>query len=85
MDDRPTLPSQERAFLLAIEVAGSEFKLANLIGVSQVAVNKAKHRGRCSAEMAAAIDAALAPRVTKHDLRPDLWPEPARQQEAEHA
>lgn len=58
----------------AIEIAGSEEKLGELIGYSQPAVNKAKRRGRPSAEMAAKIDAALAPKITKTELRPDLWP-----------
>ena len=60
----------------AIELAGSEAKLGELIGFSQVAINKAKQRGKVSAEMAAAIDDALGGQVTKFSLRPDLWPLP---------
>lgn len=58
----------------AISLAGSEAKLASLIGRSQVAVNKAKHRGRVSAEMAVAIEHAVG--VGRHELRPDLFPAP---------
>lgn len=65
---------QQAALEAAISIAGSEAKLGELIGYSQVAINKAKRGGRCSAEMAAAIDRALAPKVTKSRLRPDLWP-----------
>lgn len=80
MESHPTValvpePVPERVALeKAIGLAGSEEKLGELIGYSQPAVNKAKKRGRASAEMAAKIDAALAPQITKSDLRPDLWP-----------
>jgi DNA-binding transcriptional regulator YdaS (Cro superfamily) len=63
----------------AIKRAGSEAKLAALIGCSQVAINKAKHRNRVSGEMAVAIDKATEGDVSKSDLRPDLFePEEAR-------
>lgn len=57
----------------AIGLAGSEAKLGKLTGYSQVAINKAKRRGRVSAEMAAAIDSALHGQVQKSDLRPDIF------------
>ena len=66
----PTKSPLERA----IAKAGSEAKLASLIGCSQVAINKAKHRGKVSAEMAVKIEVALDGYVTRHDLRPDLFP-----------
>lgn len=63
----------------AIKRAGSEAKLAALIGCSQVAINKAKHRNKVSGEMAVAIDKAFAGEIKKSDLRPDLFePEEAR-------
>jgi len=71
-------PAMERA----IRKAGSEAKLAEMIGCSQVAVNKAKRRGRPSAEMAVAIDRALAGDPAKHDLRPDLFEAPSLQPKA---
>jgi len=61
----------------AIEKAGSEAKLAALVGCSQVAINKAKHRHKVTAEMAVKIETALDGYVTRHDLRPDLFPEHA--------
>ena len=60
----------------AIRIAGSEAKLAAMIGVTQPAVNSAKRRGSVSAQMALTIDRELAPRVTKEELRPDLFPQP---------
>lgn len=69
VDVRPDEPeaetSEQAAILKAIRLAGSEEKLANLIGYTQPAINKAKRAGRASPEMALAIDAALAPNVTK--------------------
>lgn len=58
----------------AIRLAGSQSKLARLIGVSQVAICKAKKTGRISARMASGIDAATRGKVAKSSLRPDLWP-----------
>ncbi|MDP2410390.1 MAG: YdaS family helix-turn-helix protein [Pseudolabrys sp.] len=65
----PDTPPIERA----IRRAGSEAKLAKLIGCSQVAINKAKHRNRVSGEMAVAIDRAFDGEISKADLRPDLF------------
>lgn len=59
----------------AIDLAGSEAKLAAKVGCSQVAINKAKHRGSVSAEMALSIERATGGVVTASELRPDLWPE----------
>lgn len=61
---------------LAIEFAGSEAKLGYGIGVSQVAINKAKKRGSVSAEMALAIHRFTDGKVPASDLRPDLWTNP---------
>jgi DNA-binding transcriptional regulator YdaS (Cro superfamily) len=62
----------------AIGLFGSEEKLAAAIGVSQPAVNKAKHRvaagGKVSGELAAKIDVATSGKISRHVLRPDLWP-----------
>lgn len=58
----------------AIRKAGSEAKLGEAIGFSQVAVNKAKH-GRPSPEMAMAIEKWSEGDVRACELRPDLpWP-----------
>jgi len=57
----------------AIHLAGSEAKLGRGTRFSQVAINKAKHRGRASAEMALAIHRFLHGAVSAHEIRPDIW------------
>jgi len=59
----------------AIEIAGSEAKLAALVGYSQAAINKAKRVGRVSAEMAVCLERAV--KIPRQQWRPDLWPEAA--------
>jgi len=70
--------SDETPIKIAIDLFGSEAKLASAIGVSQNAVNKAKHRVlngyAVSAEMALKIERATSGKVSKSTLRPDLWP-----------
>jgi DNA-binding transcriptional regulator YdaS (Cro superfamily) len=56
----------------AITLAGSEAKLAALIGCSQPAINKLRKAGRVSAEMAVKIEAAVG--ISRTLFRPDLWP-----------
>lgn len=60
----------------AIDIAGSEAKLGEGTGFSQVAINKAKHRGSVSAEMALAIHRFTVGQVPASALRPDLWASP---------
>ena len=75
MDDAALTP-QKQAFVAAIQLAGSEEKLADIIGCTQPAINKAKLRDTPIApEWALSIDARFAPVVTKSHLRPDLWPD----------
>lgn len=57
----------------AIALAGSEHKLGDGCGFSQVAINKAKKKGAISAEMAIAIHHFLKGAVPASRLRPDLW------------
>ncbi|MCC6776666.1 MAG: helix-turn-helix domain-containing protein [Hyphomicrobiales bacterium] len=71
MDRQPQNPIEE-----AIEIAGSEAKLGEGTGFSQVAINKAKRRGTASAEMALAIHHFLDGRVPASKIRPDLWDRP---------
>ena len=70
----PAAPTIAEAIASAIAIAGSQARLARLIGYSQVAVNKAKRRGSVSAEMAVAIERATG--VPRHALRPDIYPAP---------
>lgn len=58
----------------AIMRAGSEEKLGKALGYSQHAIWKAKKVGRVSAEMAAKLDQWSGGLISKHDLRPDLYP-----------
>lgn len=60
----------------AIEFAGSEAKLGDGIGFSQVAINKAKHKGRASPEMALAIHRFTGGAVPASKIRPDMWARP---------
>lgn len=64
----------ESLFRKAIEIAGSETRLAKAIGFSQNAVWTARKKGKPSAEMAVAIDKFTQGQVSKQQLRPDLWP-----------
>jgi DNA-binding transcriptional regulator YdaS (Cro superfamily) len=61
----------------AIQIAGSEAKLAALAGCSQPAINKAKHKGVVSPGLAAMIDRGLGGRVQKYELRPDVFDAPS--------
>jgi hypothetical protein len=54
----------------AIAEAGSEMKLGELTGYSQVAINKAKRAGKCTSDMAMAIAAATS--VPLRELIPDV-------------
>ena len=69
----PTPAATEQLFHRAIEIAGSEARLAKAIGFSQSAVWNARQKGRPSAEMAAAIHRFTNGQVSRHALRPDLW------------
>ncbi|MBO0715730.1 MAG: helix-turn-helix domain-containing protein [Rhizobiales bacterium] len=58
------------AMLAAIELLGSEWKLAEAIGYTQHAVWRAKTIGRVSARMATAIEAATDGKIKRLDLCP---------------
>lgn len=60
----------------AISLAGSEAKLGKGIGFSQVAINKAKHKGRASPRMALAIHRFTGGVVPASSIRPDIWARP---------
>ena len=60
----------------AIRIAGSESKLAEATGFSQVAINKAKRRGSVSPAMALAVHRFTGGAVPASTLRPDLWARP---------
>lgn len=61
----------------AIDRAGSQAKLAALIGKRQSHVSMWVKRGRVPADMCAPIEQAVDGAVTRHDLRPDIFGERA--------
>lgn len=62
----------------AIEIAGSQQKLADACGVKQASIWQAKEAGRASAELSMLIEQATGRKVLARDLRPDLpWPQPS--------
>ena len=61
------------AFRRAVALVGSESKLSRATGYSQPAINKARRKGRVTAEMAIAIERALHGAVSRQELRPDLF------------
>jgi DNA-binding transcriptional regulator YdaS (Cro superfamily) len=63
----------QECFKKAIEIAGSEHRLAKAIGYSQHAVWYARQKGRPSAEMALAIHRYTRGEVPKEQLRPDIF------------
>jgi DNA-binding transcriptional regulator YdaS (Cro superfamily) len=58
----------------AIAEFGSEARLAKAAGVTQPAINEAKQKGRVGHRLALGISRATEGRISKHDLRPDIWP-----------
>jgi DNA-binding transcriptional regulator YdaS (Cro superfamily) len=61
----------------AIAEFGSETKLAKAAGVAQASINESKKKNKIGHRLAAAIDRATEGRISKHDLRPDIWPRSA--------
>ena len=64
----------------AVEAAGSQSAFARLCNVSQPTVWAWLRGGRLPAEHVLAAEAATG--VSRHDLRPDIYPAPAPQAEA---
>jgi DNA-binding transcriptional regulator YdaS (Cro superfamily) len=60
----------------ALSLFGGQQAMANACGVTQAAVSKWVRGHRVSAESAIAIERATSGRVTRFELRPDLWPAP---------
>ena len=59
----------------AIEAAGGVSTLAGVVGVTRQAVEQWVKSARVPAERVLEIERATAGRVTRHELRPDLYPE----------
>lgn len=64
------------ALVKAVALLGSQAELARKIGKKQAHIWNWLHRDhRVPADMAMRIEEATAGRVTRHELRPDLYPE----------
>lgn len=59
----------------AVEVVGSRSAMARAIGVRYQSVQKWIARGYAPAGRVLAIEAATGGQVTRHELRPDIYPE----------
>lgn len=62
----------KKAIDRAVEKAGSQHKLAEAIGTNQNAVFRMVKAGKAHHEYVRKIEAATG--VSRHDLRPDLYP-----------
>jgi DNA-binding transcriptional regulator YdaS (Cro superfamily) len=64
----------------AYEILGSQRALADAVGIKQPTVHKMLDRGnRVPAEWCLPIEKATDGKVTRHQLRPDLYPVEAAQ------
>ncbi len=61
--------------MAAIDVIGSQRELAALIGIAQSHISRWLKSGKTTAEYVIAIEKACAGQVTRHQLRPDLYPQ----------
>lgn len=64
-----------KALDVAIDEVGGVCQLAKAVGVTQPAVSNWKIRGRVPAEHCVRIEEASKGRVTRYDLRPDIFGE----------
>ncbi|MDH4560364.1 YdaS family helix-turn-helix protein [Pseudomonas sp. BN411] len=58
----------------AADVVGGQSALARLIGCKPQAVQRMCATGHVPAERVLQIEAAVGAQVTRHELRPDLYP-----------
>jgi DNA-binding transcriptional regulator YdaS (Cro superfamily) len=70
--------NETSAIAQACEHVGGQGELGRLLGVTPQAVHLWVRRGRCPADRVLAVEAATSGRISRHALRPDLYPaEPA--------
>lgn len=67
-------PITNIALAKAVEIKGSQLLLADAIGCNQSIISRAL-RGKTPAELVLDIETAVAAEVTRHQLRPDLYPQ----------
>lgn len=56
------------------KACGSQAELARQLGIGVAAVTHWKRRGRIPADRVLAIERITAGQVTRHEMRPDLYP-----------
>lgn len=66
-----------RAIKQAIDEAGGLQELARKCGVRYQAVQKWRRNGRIPAERVLAVESATDGRVSRYQLRPDIYPQAA--------
>jgi DNA-binding transcriptional regulator YdaS (Cro superfamily) len=68
--------SGQKALEAALEIFGTQTALANAIGVSQQSVNQAFKKKEIIAppKWCIPLEKATGGKITRHDLRPDLYP-----------
>lgn len=77
-----TTPKHHKLIQAAVDLLGSQAKLATAMGCSQQQIAYLLRAPRISAEMAAAVHSATDGKVPKHKLRPDVFEAPADQERA---
>jgi DNA-binding transcriptional regulator YdaS (Cro superfamily) len=58
----------------AAQAAGNAHRLSKMLGISHVAVGKWIRRGRIPAERVLAVEKATGGKVSRYELRPDIYP-----------
>jgi len=66
--------SPEKALHLAIREAGSQSELARRLNVRQQSVHEWTRTGRVPAARVLDVERAVEGKVTRHQLRPDIYP-----------
>jgi DNA-binding transcriptional regulator YdaS (Cro superfamily) len=66
--------SPKEAIIAAVEIAGGPTVLARTLKVKPSAVSNWMLRGKVSAMKAVNVEAAVGGQISRHDLRPDLYP-----------
>ena len=74
-----------QALLRAILLAGGQTALANRIGKSQGQISQWLRRGRVGPTACIAIETAVHGRVTRYELRPDVFGPPPQTGGVPHA
>jgi len=58
----------------AVEILGSQKKLADAAGMTPASISIALKTGRVGPQLAMSIDVATNGAVSRSSLRPDMWP-----------